>query len=307
MKKIKQSTTILILLFVITSGHSQKVAVIGMNHLNPDGFAFVAIEDLPASEVVYFSEDEYNNTTDVFSSGESVVQYTATSPIPKGDVVFVREIATNVFNVSCTNNVGCGSATEVSPGGSFALASGGEHLYAYSDTDNDPTNGVTEIYAVMYTLQGSIASIEDPSVDYSDAIVVDGFASDTPNRTEYVFSPATLRDGVAKADLEKPLNYLNGHPNNVLSLVAFTGSCALQDHDYKVWTGSTGTTDWFDPLNWNEASIPTLSDAVCIPSQPTGGQIFPVLTSDASIWLLWVQEGAVIEVLEDVVFTVLAD
>ncbi|NNK73684.1 MAG: hypothetical protein HKO94_10880 [Flavobacteriaceae bacterium] len=55
-----------------------------MNHLSPDEIAFVALEEIPSSDVIYFTEDGYNNTTDTFSFGESVVQFIATSTIPLG-------------------------------------------------------------------------------------------------------------------------------------------------------------------------------------------------------------------------------
>ncbi|MGI9571172.1 MAG: hypothetical protein ACR2PH_15875, partial [Desulfobulbia bacterium] len=148
MKKITFLTSMLLTFCITTFSFSQKVAVIGMNHVTPDGLTFTALENISVAETIYFTEDEYNNTTDLFSSGESVVLFTATSAISKGDVVFIKEISTNTFSVSCTSGV-CGTAFEVSPTGNFALASGGEHIYAYSDSDNDPTNGVTEIYSVM--------------------------------------------------------------------------------------------------------------------------------------------------------------
>ncbi|MBT8266138.1 MAG: T9SS type A sorting domain-containing protein [Bacteroidia bacterium] len=213
--------TLFFALLISYLGYSQKVAVIGMNHVSPDGLAFVALENIASSEVIYFTEDEYNNTTDLFSTGESVVQFTATQPISKGGVVFIKEFSTNTFTVTCTSG-DCGIALEVSPSGPFALASGGEHMYAYSDSDNDPTNGVTEIYSVMYTVAGSLPALEDPTVDFPNAIVVDGFASGTPDRTEYMWSPATVRDGVLASDLENSANYLNGAANVDLSLVAFT-------------------------------------------------------------------------------------
>ena len=221
MKKTTHLTTLLVLLLATGLAYSQKVAVIGMNHLSPDGISFVALEELPVSEVIYFTEDEYNNTTDLFSFGESVVQFVATSIIPAGDVVFIKEISTNTFTVNCTSGV-CGTATKTPGSGSFALASGGEHIYAYSDTDDDPSNGVTEIYSVMYTIAGPIAPGEDPTVDHPNAIVVDGFANPSPDRTEFNFDPATLRDGVGISDFENPANYLNGVANADLSLVPFT-------------------------------------------------------------------------------------
>ncbi|NNK73683.1 MAG: hypothetical protein HKO94_10875 [Flavobacteriaceae bacterium] len=111
----------------------------------------------------------------------------------------MKEISTNTFSVTCTSGV-CGNAVKTPGSGSFARASGGEHTYAYADTDDDRTNGVTEIFEVMYTAFGNIAAGEDPSVDYPNAIVVNGFSDPAPDHTEYNFSPAALRDGAGVSD-----------------------------------------------------------------------------------------------------------
>ena len=221
MKKITYVSVFLICLLVTTLAQAQKVVVVGMNHTTNDGLSFVVTQPLAPGEVVYFSEDEYNNSTNVFSSGESVVTYTTgAGGLAVGQVVFLNETSANTLTVTCTQGVNCGSAVvSTTP---FATGTGGDQIYAYSDTDANPTNGVTEIYSVMYTIPGNIPALEDPTVDFPNAVVVDGFASGAPNRTEYLFSPASVRDGVSQANLENPSNYLNGSANQALSLVEFT-------------------------------------------------------------------------------------
>ncbi|MBT8271180.1 MAG: hypothetical protein KJO25_03955, partial [Bacteroidia bacterium] len=214
MKTINHLLISLSLIFS-TLGFAQKVVVVGMNHVSPDGLSFVATQTISSGEIIYFSEDEYNNATNAFSSGESVTTFTATTTINVGDVVFIKETATNTLTVSCTNGV-CGTAVVTTV--PFALGSGGEQIYAYSDTDADPTNGVTEIYSVMYTIAGNIPALEDPIVDFPNAIVVDGFGSGAPDRTEFNAS----RDGVSKTILENPANYTNGAANADLNIAAFT-------------------------------------------------------------------------------------
>ncbi|NNE26626.1 MAG: hypothetical protein HKN09_07265, partial [Saprospiraceae bacterium] len=217
MKTINHFLVLISALLICTVGFAQKVSVIGMNHLSPDGFSFVATQAIANGEVIYFTEDEYNNVTNVFSTGESLLKFTASSAIAIGDVVFIKEVASNTYTVTCTSG-SCGSVTNVGVGASLALGSGGDSLYAYSDTDDDPTNGITEIYSVMYTIAGAIPALEDPTPDYPSAIVVDGFGSGSPSRTEFNVS----RDGVSQAILENPANYTNGAANADLSLTAFT-------------------------------------------------------------------------------------
>ncbi|MEM7105383.1 MAG: HYR domain-containing protein [Bacteroidota bacterium] len=211
------------------------VAVVGLNHgtvamTANDGFSFVALQDITAGTVIYFTEEEFDNTTLLFEQGggESVFSWTAPSGgISAGDVIHVDEPSSSTFTIDCTGGSGTGTCgTIVLESGSFAVTSTGDSFYAYSDSDNDPTNGVTEIYGVFYTGTGVIGSgpipaIEDPSVVYSSAIVTDDFpTSPTPNRTE--FNPANRGNVVNQAALENTANYLHAQANAALSTAAFT-------------------------------------------------------------------------------------
>jgi hypothetical protein len=217
--------------FLLTSvSYSQKVAIIGMNHVTTDGFTFLVTQDLANGEVIYFTENEYNDASNAFvDATESVVIFTATSAITKGNVVFVNELATaNTFSVSCTSGV-CGTAV-LSGAGPFALATDGETLYAYTDSDANPTNGITTIYSAMYTGSGEavppvnggiIPVVQDPTFDYPTAIVVDGFPVAQPNRVE--FTPTLpARTNVTKVGLENPSNYVHAQANAALSTIVFT-------------------------------------------------------------------------------------
>jgi PA domain/Secretion system C-terminal sorting domain/Calx-beta domain len=230
MKKITLKLLFLFLFFMTSVSYSQKVAIIGINHATTDGFTFVVTQDLSNGEVIYFTENEYNDASNAFvDATESVVIFTATSVIPKGNVVFVNELATpNTFSVSCTTG-GCGTAL-ISGAGPFALATDGETLYAYTDSDANPTNGITTIYSVMYTGSGEtvppvnggfIPAAQDPSFDFPTAIVVDGFPAAQPNRVE--FTPTTpARTNVTKVGLENPSNYVHAQANAALSTLFFT-------------------------------------------------------------------------------------
>ncbi|WP_308423291.1 beta strand repeat-containing protein, partial [Lutibacter litoralis] len=248
MKKNTFITLMTILFIGITHGFSQKVAVIGINHNssspNTDGFSFVALEDLPSGEVIYFTSNEYDATTNVFTyngapTGEGVVVFTSTSIISKGTVIFVDETgtSTDVFTVSCSGGGACGTATFPAATESFQLATNGDSIYAYSDTNSNPVDGIGEIYAVLYTGTGeapgqnggTIPANENPTQggDHPNAIVIDGFPDDGdinigPDRVEYKFNPASLRDAISKISLENPINYLWQVSSQDLSIVPFT-------------------------------------------------------------------------------------
>ncbi|MBT8188692.1 MAG: hypothetical protein KJO73_13470, partial [Croceitalea sp.] len=242
MKKITLLLTVCLAL-TLSSLWAQKVAVVGMNHIssspNRDGFSFVALQDLTAVDIIYFTEKIYDANADAFTGSDSFLKFVPSGTITKGTVVFLRETgtSTNVFDVICTGGGVCGTATNL--GGSFSLNTNGDHLYAYEDTDDDITNGITTIYALMYTGSGSapiqnggnVPFNQNPTSEPNDkninAIVVDGFPNDNndfagPDRVEFKFSPATERENVSKAGLENPNNYVSYVANQDLSTVVFT-------------------------------------------------------------------------------------
>lgn len=227
-----QKLMFLFLLFVVGLGYSQKVAVIGINHTGTDGFSFVATQDLAAGEVIYFTENEYNDATNTFVDiSEAVVQFTAGSAILKGNVVFVSELGTaNTYSVTCTGGGSCGTAVTIGAG-PFALGTGGESLYAYTDSDSNPLNGITTIYSVLYTgyfegtnviTGGDIVASQNPVFDFPNAIVIDGFpAVPPPDRVE--FTPTSIaRTNVSKVVLENPSNYVHAQTSAALSTIFFT-------------------------------------------------------------------------------------
>lgn len=237
-KTMKQNLFILFMLLISSIGYAQKVAVIGLNHQDADGFSFVVIENLPNGEVIYFTENEYDNVANIFNgtNTEAIVKFTFTSAVAKGNVIHVAETGTttNVFTVSCTGGSTCGTAVRVTGTGPFSIGEGGESFYAYTDNDDDPNNGLTTIHAVLYTgfseggnffPGGNIIASQDPRPDFPNAIVVDGFPSVavgvSHGRVE--FTPTVpARTNVTKVILENVNNYVHGQPNQPLSTIFFT-------------------------------------------------------------------------------------
>ncbi|MFD2724911.1 HYR domain-containing protein [Hyunsoonleella rubra] len=239
---MKKIIFILLAHLTVFLGFSQKVVIVGMNHRTTDGFSFTATLDLPAGEIVYFTDNSYASGTNAFTyggfpSGEAVIKYeVGAGGLAKGVVVFVDETSANVLSTTCSSG-DCGTATvsTATGNGSFSIATNGDGLYAYADTDEDSTNGVTDIYSVLFTGSGiapgqnggAIPTSEDPSADFPCAIVVDGFPDDGDlfiglDRVEYMYDPATFRDGITKANFEDISNWLHTLPNQALSTVAFT-------------------------------------------------------------------------------------
>lgn len=228
MKTIIQRLILVTLMFATSYCFAQKVAIIGINHVGADGFTFLVTEDLVNGEVIYFTENEYSDAVNAFTDQlEAVVLFTATSAIAKGNVVFINETATDVFSVTCTT--GSGTAVKTAASSNFALATDGEALYAYTDTDSNPTNGITTIYSVMYTGTtepaisngGNLPANLNPINDFPNAIVVQGFPAVQPNRVEF-FQTTPARTNITKAGLTNVSNYNHALANQALSTLFFT-------------------------------------------------------------------------------------
>ncbi len=225
---MKRSNTLSLLVFfpalflTFSLSTAQTVAIVGYNGSTGDGCSIVALEDIPGNTKIYFSDKAYSDVSNAFLADEGYWSYTTPAGgHAKGDVITFEETgtSTNVLAVAC-NTGNCGTFLNDS-GGSISLASTtAEGVYAYADSDNDPTNGVTEVYAVLYS-KGFIPADEDPSADYPDAVVVDGFSLLGDHR-EFMVS---LRSGAVNLDdIEDPANYTVAETegNMPLSTVPFT-------------------------------------------------------------------------------------
>ncbi|OAB81549.1 hypothetical protein ULVI_01645 [Cochleicola gelatinilyticus] len=225
------------------------VAVTGLNHLSPDGFSFVAADELLGGTSVYFTENKYNtNTLQFENDGEGVVVFTAAAgAIAKGDVIVIKETSPDVFSISCNGNTDAACGTFSLLSGNLAVDSAGESFYAYADTDNDPFNGITEIYAVLYTGDsggpsgGDIPALLDPSLIYANAIVVDGFPAVSPDKVEY--DPALRNVTVDQANFENPSNWIFGQANTDLSTVPFADIAIIDEDPIAVCQDATVQLD----------------------------------------------------------------
>ena len=235
---------LIIISLCVYSLQAQKVAIIGYKGLETtqDGVSILALENLTAGEIYYFTENEYNNTTNQFVDlNESVVRITVNSTIAKGSVIYFEEVTpstSNTFSVSVTSGTGSVTVAHQAGSGAFSLGSLGEAIYIYTDTDADPSNGVTEIHSAFFpgsglnaTTGGPMSTTENPSPDYPNAIVIHNFPqfsfsnepyfSNGVNRVEYNISLAD-RTNVNKIKLENSANYVFAGNNQSLSTTAFT-------------------------------------------------------------------------------------
>jgi len=213
------------LCFISTSisfAQAPPIALVGFNGSTPDAMSIVLAEDVAAGTKIYFTDAEYVSGTNAFNSGEGTWSWTAPAGgLTMGEAITFTENAANVLTLACSSGGGAACGTfAFEAGSSIAIGSGGvipESIYAYTDTDNNKENGITDLYAVIYS-NGAIPVGESPATDFPNAFIVDGFSSTAGHRDfNDVLRPAT----VDRASIENPANYITGSGARDLSEVVF--------------------------------------------------------------------------------------
>ena len=188
---------------------------------NVDDIAFVAIQALPAGTIIYFTTEEYNGTA--FGSSEDQIAWTAPAGVDVGDVFYLSETTANSFTITCSDGSGtttCGSAVVEDPSYTFGNV---DEIYAYSDNDNDRTNGITEIHAALH-LNGTFSSAENPLSEYPNAQVLEVPRPSSGNDKAYVEFSGDRTIPVDLADLSDLSKFTVAEaPSPDLSTVAFSG------------------------------------------------------------------------------------
>lgn len=230
---------------------AQLVAFVGVNENNPDGFAIVALQAIPSGTVIYFTTEEYSDVANAFVDNsptaiEDLIKWTAPSGVDVGDViVFSESVSTaNSFNLSCSDGTGvtCGATTFSGVGFNFA---GTDELYAFSDTDDNPINGITEIYSALQS-NGSLTADENPSTDYPSAIVLN--ITQSIGYIEFNGDRTALTNPAVFGDLS---NFtVSGSGNTTLSTTAFSGGFLPVELTYFTGVNTKGGIE----LNWKTAT-----------------------------------------------------
>lgn len=122
------------------------IAIIGYNTDSGPGpstdhsFTFIALTDIPGSEVIYFTEEGWNDDADVWAgTSEGHMEWTAPGAgISCGSIIYITESGADVFTVT-----GGGTATLAS-GGGWNL-SGGDQVLAYQADSPEPAETPTFI------------------------------------------------------------------------------------------------------------------------------------------------------------------
>jgi Ca2+-binding RTX toxin-like protein len=105
------------------------IAFTGFNADGDDDIAFVAIDEITAGTVIYFTDNEWDGAA--FNTGESTFAWTAGQTIAAGTIVRISSIA-----ATATSNLGTVTFTDASNTG---ISNSNEILYAYVGAADAPT------------------------------------------------------------------------------------------------------------------------------------------------------------------------
>ncbi|NOQ70640.1 MAG: T9SS type A sorting domain-containing protein [Crocinitomix sp.] len=130
-----------------------------------DGFAFITLTDISGAEIIYFTEEGWNDDTDVWvGNSEGHIEWTAPDAgVSCGSVIFITESAASVFTVS-----GGGIATLAS--GSGWSLSAGDQVLAYQAATAEPATIPTFIAAINGN-DGDAAAL-DPVTLWDEAATI---------------------------------------------------------------------------------------------------------------------------------------
>ncbi len=141
------------IILLSTSGYAQlaigDIAFIGYNTDSGPGastdhsFSFITLTDIPGSEVIYFTEEGWNDDTDAWAgTTEGHIDWTAPGAgTPCGTVIYITESGSDVFTVT-----GGGTAT-LESGLNWNL-SGGDQVLAYQSATPEPATTPTFISGI---------------------------------------------------------------------------------------------------------------------------------------------------------------
>ncbi len=215
------------------------IAVIGRtNNTTPDAFSFVALSNISAGEVIYFTDNgwtgsAFRNTVNDGDGNENLLKWTAGSTIAAGTIINTATSSGFTTSGAVPNNVGGGGSFAL-----LALATGGDQIYAFqaNGTNLPLINVSTHLFAFDDT---------------------NGFENATGTGDGGI-TPGLVNGTTAVS--------ING---NVAGTQALKSSFLGETHTRAEWLSIIGTAG-----NWSTASaLPTGTLAITAVPEPTSGTI----------------------------------
>ncbi|MCB0659244.1 MAG: choice-of-anchor D domain-containing protein, partial [Saprospiraceae bacterium] len=214
--------------FLSTAVQAQKVALVGLNVDNfpgDDGFAFVALQALPAGEKIYFTDAPFGCMSQDFTVGDGLIQYTVpTGGLAIGDVINVVEdnMTSNVLHTTCAGGVNCNDGDAVLINGAMSITfTESFSAFSSSSTGTAIYADVDEFHSIIAS-SGSTEFVDPASCGFPNALAV-MFSVAIGNNGH--FTPANRTACVTKADLENLANYSASQVMSTTRFSMISASC----------------------------------------------------------------------------------
>jgi hypothetical protein len=253
---------ILLLKLELTAQSRGEIAFTALNVDGDDDFSIVALTELAANSIIYFTDYEWDETNTAFvESGQDgyLIWNIGSLPINAGTIVVFTDIDNAMNNVNYGASIG--ALTSSNPIDNIGLLATGETLFAYKGTnENTPTTFITGIKngSVGTELNGTGLGGTDlisgtDFLEFNPTNDPDGgfFSSPRSNKSSYSSYLSVLTD---KNNWTR--NTSNGELLLPFSQEAFTTSSTN-------WNGFSD--DWATANNWSNG-VPTIDSNVSIPN-----------------------------------------
>jgi hypothetical protein len=247
------------------------ISFVAFNADGDDDFAFVALADIPANTIIYFTDNEPTGATSV-NTGEGAISWSHSSIVSAGSIIVIND----ADNASPSTNIGTASDGT----GSFNLAAGGDALFAFIGTnDTSPTTWLAGIQNESGNQGGSLAAAGLTS----GSTFIDFYSSGNPDGGYYNGArtgQANFSDYltiIANASWE--IESSNGENILPISTTAFTTSIACtpptnQANNLSISSigDNTATVSW---SRGNGDSILVIAqEDLAVSSDPANGTIY---------------------------------
>lgn len=138
------------------------IAFVGFQNTAPDGFAFVTLEDIPASTQISFTDNGWDGSA-LWTTEQTLIWTSPSSTLAAGSVIYIYD--DNSAN-GASLMIGPGTVTGELPN----LSSSGEQILAYTGLNTDPSfiaaisNSGFEVNCVTGTPNTNITCLPSPLV-----------------------------------------------------------------------------------------------------------------------------------------------
>ncbi|MDB4175640.1 hypothetical protein N9766_04725, partial [Flavobacteriaceae bacterium] len=209
------------------------IAFIGYNTdssiTSNDNFTFITLVDIPGNEVIYFTEEGWNNSDDTWAlTSEGHLTYTAPAAgLSCGTVISANESSPNTFTVT-------GGGTMVYSFGSSWSMTGGDQVLAYQAATPKPTTTPTFIAGVQGDDGNGTPITLDFTTKWNSALL-------TPLGTQRSELPAGLTNGTNCVSLFPVIGTEEDNAKYTGTLTGTANFIRSEINDYTNWTSNNST------------------------------------------------------------------